>query len=412
MSEYQYYEFLALDRQLTKNQITEIRKVSSRAEISSTRFTNEYNYGDFRGDEQEFLEKYFDVMVYVANWGTHRFMLALDKEIVDMDFIKQCCAGDSFSFEIRKSRLILDFSSNTEEHEWEEGSEWMDVLSNVRTEICQGDTRAFYLGWLLSVQSEGLDDLDENDLDEEGDYDDYDNDDDYDKDLDDNDDILEPEIPPELKNLSASLKSLVEFLRIDEDLLAVAAENSPTSPTQTQDQSHKLAQWISSLPETEKNSLLLEIVQSQQLNLAARLLQRFHRETVCKQKTNSSIPKRTVKELLEQAKQRKERRKKEEEKRLAEKRAKEKAEAEKKRSAHLESLIPRQEGVWKEIIELIASSKPKSYDEATGKLIDLRDISIKTNSEKDFQTRFNELCQKNSRKPSLITRFKDAKLMD
>ncbi len=48
----------------------------------------------------------------------------------------------------------------------------------------------------------------------------------------------------------------------------------------------------------------------------------------------------------------------------------------------------------------------------TIKLVDLRDISIKTNTEKDFQTHFNELCQKHSRKPSrLIARFKDAKLI-
>lgn len=383
MSEYQYYEFLALDRQLTKNQITELRKVSSRAEISSTRFANEYNYGDFRGDKQEFLEKYFDVMVYVANWGTHRFMLGLDKEIVNNDILEQCCAGDSFSFEVKKSRLILDFSSNTEDYEWEEGGDWMTLLSSVRMEINQGDTRAFYLGWLLCAQSEELDD-----------------------------DDLEPEVPPGLKKLSASLESLAEFLRIDEDLLAVAAENSQTESTQAQDQSHKLPQWISSLPETEKNSLLLEIIESQQVNLAARLLQRFRKETANKQTiAPPSIKKRKVKELLDQAEQRAEHRKKEEEKQLAQKLAKEKAEAEKKRSTYLESLIPRQESVWKEIIELVSSSKPKSYDEATSKLVDLHDISIKTNTEKDFQTRFNELCQNYSRRPSLIARFKDAKLI-
>ena len=381
MSEYQYYEFLALDHQLTKDQIADLRKVSSRAEISSTRFSNEYNYGDFRGNKLEFLEKYFDVMVYVANWGTHRFMLGLDKEIVDPSFINQCCAGNNFSFEMRKGRLILDFCSNTEDYEWEEGGGWMSMLSAVRTEVYQGDTRAFYLGWLLSAQNDGLEDED-----------------------------LEPTVPPELKNLSPALKSLAEYLRIDEDLLEVAAENSQTLSTQGEDQ--RLAQWISLLPEKEKNSLLLEIVQSQQLNLVARLLQRFRKETANEQKTDTSIKQRTVKELLEKAEQRAEYRKREEEKRLAEKRAKEKAEAEKKRTEYLESLIPHQENVWKEVLELIASSKPKSYDDATGKLVDLRDISISINTETDFQVRFNELCQKQSRKPSLISRFKNAKLIN
>ena len=79
MSEYQYYEFLALDRRLGEKEMREIRAVSSRAEITPTSFVNVYNYGDFKGDELEFLERYFDLHVYVANWGMHRFMVRLPK---------------------------------------------------------------------------------------------------------------------------------------------------------------------------------------------------------------------------------------------------------------------------------------------------------------------------------------------
>ena len=42
MSEYQYYEFLAVDRPLTIAQIAAVRKFSSRADISPTSFVNEY----------------------------------------------------------------------------------------------------------------------------------------------------------------------------------------------------------------------------------------------------------------------------------------------------------------------------------------------------------------------------------
>ena len=41
MSEYQYYEFRALDGRLTAEQQRRLRALSSRAEISATRFTNE-----------------------------------------------------------------------------------------------------------------------------------------------------------------------------------------------------------------------------------------------------------------------------------------------------------------------------------------------------------------------------------
>lgn len=41
MSEYQYYEFRALDRRLTAEQQQRLRSLSSRAEISATRLANE-----------------------------------------------------------------------------------------------------------------------------------------------------------------------------------------------------------------------------------------------------------------------------------------------------------------------------------------------------------------------------------
>nr|WP_261554617.1 hypothetical protein [Frankia tisae] len=50
MSEYQYYEFLAVDRPLDDQEQAEVRALSTRARITATRFTNEYHWGDFRGD--------------------------------------------------------------------------------------------------------------------------------------------------------------------------------------------------------------------------------------------------------------------------------------------------------------------------------------------------------------------------
>ena len=50
MSEYQSYEFIAIDRPLTSKQMAELRVVSTRAEISPTRFWNEYQWGDLKAD--------------------------------------------------------------------------------------------------------------------------------------------------------------------------------------------------------------------------------------------------------------------------------------------------------------------------------------------------------------------------
>ena len=48
MSEYQYYEFQAIDKPLTRNQMSELKNGSTRAEITPHRFVNEYHWGHKR----------------------------------------------------------------------------------------------------------------------------------------------------------------------------------------------------------------------------------------------------------------------------------------------------------------------------------------------------------------------------
>ena len=70
MSEYQYYDFRSIDRALTRAEMAELRSISTRAVITSTGFTNHYEWGDLKANPLKLLEKYFDAFVYVANWGT------------------------------------------------------------------------------------------------------------------------------------------------------------------------------------------------------------------------------------------------------------------------------------------------------------------------------------------------------
>ncbi len=64
MSEYQYYEFRAIDRPLTKREMGELRALSTRAAITSTSFVNTYEWGDFKGDPDALMTRYFDAFVY------------------------------------------------------------------------------------------------------------------------------------------------------------------------------------------------------------------------------------------------------------------------------------------------------------------------------------------------------------
>ncbi len=77
MSEYQYYEFQAIDRPLDEADRKALRSLSSRAQITATSFTNHYEWGDFRGSPCELMERWFDLHLHVANWGTRRLMIRL-----------------------------------------------------------------------------------------------------------------------------------------------------------------------------------------------------------------------------------------------------------------------------------------------------------------------------------------------
>ena len=183
MSEYQYYEFQAIDRPLTAKEMAELRSYSTRARITPTSFVNDYSWGDFKGNPDAWMEKYFDAFLYVANWGTHVLKLGLPARLLDAKSARLYCAGEHVSVWEKNSKAILTFQSDEEEGgEWVEGEGLLASLISVRAELARGDLRALYLGWLLCAQSGDLDD-----------------------------DDIEPPVPAGLGQLSASLESSSSF---------------------------------------------------------------------------------------------------------------------------------------------------------------------------------------------------------
>src|SRR3990170_117114 len=97
MSEHQYYEFQAIDRPLTERETATLRGFSSRATITPTWFVNNYSYGSFKGNASEWMAKYFDAFLYLANWGTHEFMLRLPIGVLPPEEAQKYCLGDAAS---------------------------------------------------------------------------------------------------------------------------------------------------------------------------------------------------------------------------------------------------------------------------------------------------------------------------
>src|SRR4051794_7194613 len=153
MSEYQYYEFRAIDRPLHEEEINELRKLSSRAEITPTSFTNTYNFGDFRGRPEKLMERYFDAFVYVANWGTNRLMFRIPGRFLDVETASEYAAEEALSIKAKNEHIVLDFISQEEGGDWVDGEPWMGKLIGLRAELMRGDLRALYIGWLSSLRN-------------------------------------------------------------------------------------------------------------------------------------------------------------------------------------------------------------------------------------------------------------------
>ena len=131
MSEYQYYEFRTIDRPLTETEIDALGAISTRAEITSTSFTNHYEWGD----PLKLLEKYFDAFVYVANWGTRRFCLRLPKAWIDYEKVERMLPGDSVWAQRTAKHVIVGFEiSELEPDDLDDGTTWMGALISLRSD--------------------------------------------------------------------------------------------------------------------------------------------------------------------------------------------------------------------------------------------------------------------------------------
>ena len=158
MSEYQYYEFQAIDRPLTHDQMAELRSLSTRARITAISFVNEYHWGSFKGDPDQLMERYFDAFLYFANWGTRHLMLRLPARLLTPTAVEPYCDGRSLSYRVKGEYMILSFLSETEGYDGEDDGGELSSLIPLRADLLRGDYRCLYLGWLLTVQNAEVDD--------------------------------------------------------------------------------------------------------------------------------------------------------------------------------------------------------------------------------------------------------------
>ncbi len=142
------------------------------------------------------MEQWFDLHLYLANWGTRRLMMRLPKHLLnradidpflhEVDWVEIWTSDDNLIIDIRRDEMEAD-------DDWDDGSNLLAALASLRAGVLSGDFRLFYLLWLTAVQ-EGLI----------------------------ADDEVEP--LPGIGPSTGALESFAEFFGIDLDLVQAAAE--------------------------------------------------------------------------------------------------------------------------------------------------------------------------------------------
>jgi hypothetical protein len=382
MSEYQYYEFLAIDRPLSDRDARWLRSLSTRAQITSTSFTNEYHWGDFKGNPTEMMKRCFDAHLYTSNFGIRRFMLKLPPGALERRMIDAYCGDCGVEFHAFPNGTVLDFRVEEEPGEWDDvdGTAWMASLASLRSELLDGDCRSLYLAWLLNVQYDALDPA-----------------------------TREPPLPPGLGQLSAPCEALADFLDLDPKLIAVAAEQSPPRVAAEVSEDDWRA-YLAKLTAAERDELLLRLL-IQDDPATRRDLRKQLRCAKGSAPEHAQAPgTRTVGELSAEWLRRVEieqRRAEEEAARECARQAEKQARA---RREHLTKLAARGGAVWGEIESLIQSRTPKNYDSAVELLADLREIAALGEKTSDFARQLDALRAAHASKPSLVRRLNAAGL--
>ncbi len=372
MSEYQYYEFAALDGPISDEGLRYARGCSSRAEVSRVRWQNTYTFGDFHGSVDTLL-KYYDAHFYIANWGTVRLGLAFPEGVVTPDTLQPYLRGgeryeDTLTIKEIGNRLIVWWERNEEGGWWDTGGEGLiDQLVGIREELMRGDYRALFLGWLANFNPEEWQDAKDRA-------------------------VPMPPIPTGLNHLSPALTKLIEHFPVDPDALAFAAGLSQGGTSQRV----PVAAVLEKLPVSEMRALLARVAEGGGPGVMAELNRLTYprvqipvgqamRCTDFAAKTIEAREARLKKEAL-----------------AAE--AKRHREAE-QRKEHLAAVFRRADSIWSGLDRLMEQKIGSAYDQAAAQLQELRDAYAQAGGAGTFQWKLNEFRRRYSNRPAALRRI-------
>ena len=376
MSEYQYYEFQAIDRPLSDADRQALRELSTRARITATSFTNEYHWGDLKADPVRLMERWFDLHLYLANWGTRRLMIRLPQRLVARSWLARFLRGaDGDMVRVRESgeNLIVDIHNDDDEPHYsyeEDNTDCLAAIAPLRADVLAGDWRMFYLLWLTAVESGRLNDGDTEPL---------------------------PGIGP----LTGALKAFADFFGIDADLVQAAAE-SPLHAGGGDLSEAEVRVLVAAIPDPEKTALLCRLVAGDP-HIAAELGRKVRDAAATAGDADASH--RTVADLRARAAEIRKQVEAAEAARIEAERQRRARAAEQERRARLVAVRRQGAAVWREIETEVEKRHAAGYDRALALLIDLRALAQEDAALEAFSDRVRSLRDRHSRKSRFIERL-------
>ncbi|WP_331771887.1 hypothetical protein OG948_50850 (plasmid) [Embleya sp. NBC_00888] len=381
MSEYQYYEFVAVDRPLDDDEFAAVRAMSTRARMTRTRFVNDYQWGDFRGDPRRLVERYYDAHLYFANWGSRHVLFKFPGALLDPAAAARYRVPEAVEVWGADGNTLVSLVGEDEDGEWEDDAEYtLSSLIGIRAEVAAGDLRGLYVAWLAGIGAAGFD------VESVSGYE-------------------PPPLPAGMSVLTGPQRALADFLRVDGDLLAAAADSSPLSRPGRKTAKPRLAAWIGALPTREKDAYLLRVAEGDDAQVRAEL-QRGYRGFA----EEPAAAGRTVAELLADAVERRRSRTRAADRRRVAEEARRAAQAAKTRERHLDTLAADVPGAWLRVDALIAARRNRDYDEAVELLTCLAELARRGDALHTFTPRIAEFRRQHRRKTALLARLDKAGL--
>jgi hypothetical protein len=375
MSEYQYYEFQAIDRPLTPQEQQAVARLSSRVAPHPRRAVFSYSFGgSLRRRPQDLLVDYYDAMLYLANWGSRQLLFRFPTNLIDVNRMQQYSIVmreypvAAIDVSVRGDSTVLDIHLDEESGlGWLEGEGWLDALVGLRDAILRQDYRLLYLAWLTSLTLA-------HEVDGEA---------------------LEPPVPPGLQTLSPALESFIELFGLDEDLIHVAAELS--GPPDEAIPDGDLRRAITQLTAQERDAFLLRLARGEP-HLSVALNRRLGVLGGVLQDTTPE--RRTVSALFAAVEALRDRRRREAA-----------VAAEARRMEELEAFAGREDETWHEVDVLIQRSQAKAYDEAVRLLTKLRGLADYQKRRPAFAECLDQIRDRYSRRHALMRRLREAGLI-